>query len=111
MVGVNANNVFKAIGLASAIINLLLLGSFLLANHREASEATLAISGVMMMLAILAGWAALKGKALWLTIAFAVSFFPFGIYLLGTPEIGRWIGLVNLVYLVSAIGLYRCKGK
>ena len=82
MVGVNANNVFKAIGLASAIINLLLLGSFLLANHREASEATLAISGAMMLLAILAGWAALKGKALWLTIAFAVSFFPVGIYML-----------------------------
>lgn len=111
----NLNNCFKAIGVSTAIITLLLWGSFFLTNPYEAqgerSGGSLAIGGLMMLFSILAGWAAWKGKVMWLVIAFVGSIFPVGLYLLGTPGIWRWIGLMNLLYVVSAIGIYRSKGK
>jgi hypothetical protein len=33
--------------------------------------------------------------------AFLLSFFPFGLYLLGTPGIFAWIGVMNVFYLVA----------
>ena len=110
----NLNTRFKAVGILTSIVSLFFWGGFLLNNPYKAqggSEIGLAIIGLMMLFSILAGWAAWKGKVMWLTIAFVGSFFPVGLYVLGTPEIWRWIGLMNLLYVVSAIGIYRSKGK
>lgn len=67
------------------------------------------IVGAMMLLSVLAGWCSLRGKAVLLAIVFLVSFFPVGLYLLLTPSIESVIGVVDLLYLLGAIGLYRAR--
>ena len=88
----NLNTRFKAVGISASIVALLFWGRFLLTNPYKAqgeSEIGFAIVGLMMLLSILAGWAAWKGKVMWLTIAFVGSFSPVGLYMLGTPGIWR----------------------
>jgi hypothetical protein len=38
-------------------------------------------------------------------VIFAIAFIPVGLYLLGVPSYARLIGVFDLLYLVSAVGL------
>ena len=50
------------------------------------------------ILGILAAW---RGLPFLMLAVFAFSFFPMGLYLLGTPGIYRWIGVFDFLFLVS----------
>jgi hypothetical protein len=67
---------------------------------------TYAVTGMMLMLAALAGWSAWKRWPLGLVIAFTLSIFPVGLYLWGTPGVFRWIAAANVGYLVAAVILW-----
>ena len=57
----------------------------------------------MMVVAIFAVIASLRGHAVALMVMFIVSFFPVGGYLLGIPHWLRWIGVSNLGFLVAGL--------
>jgi len=56
---------------------------------------------------VLAAIAALFNATRALVALFVVSFFPFGLYLLLTPGIFRWIGVARIGYGVGAVLLGR----
>lgn len=58
---------------------------------------------ILLALAGLGGLAAWRRNALWVLICFGVSFLPVGFYLLLTPGLGRWVGMLQLSQLLSAI--------
>ena len=58
---------------------------------------------ILLALAVLGGMAAWRRKALWVLILFGISFVPVGFYLLMTPGLGRWVGMLQLSQLLSAI--------
>lgn len=67
---------------------------------------TYAVAGVMILLAALAAGSAWKAWPPGLVIAFVLSLFPVGLYLLGTPGAFRWIAAANVGYLLSAVILW-----
>jgi len=40
-------------------------------------------------------------------VVFALSFVPVGLYLLGTPGLFKWIGLFDLLFLVSGLLMFK----
>jgi hypothetical protein len=104
----------RLIGLAGAVLTLVLYGVLLFANPYSGQgigEDTYVVATAMGLLAPLVIWAALTLKPLVILGAFVVSFFPVGLYTLGTPGLFRWIGVANLLYLVSGIGIWLCRGS
>ena len=69
--------------------------------------------GLLLALAVLAAAAGVGRQAGLLIIAFALSFVPMGLYLLGTPGIFAGIGVAHLGYLLAAalIMLSRQRGR
>jgi hypothetical protein len=55
------------------------------------------VTGVMMVLSLVAGYASVRERPYLLTVAALFSFFPVGYYLMGTPGWFRWIGVLNLL--------------
>jgi hypothetical protein len=108
--------IIRLIGLTGAGLTLLLYGGFVFFNPYSNQGLEADVYGVailMSLLALLAGWAAVKFKPDWLLIAFMASFFPVGLYLLGTPGVFRWIGIGNLLYMLAGLSLilYRRQQK
>jgi hypothetical protein len=60
---------------------------------------------------ILAVMAALSNATRTLMELFAVSFFPFSLYLMLTPSIWRWFGVAEMGYVVAALLLNPRIGK
>lgn len=65
--------------------------------------ASFVVLTILLALAVLCGLAAWRRNALWVLISFGVSFVPVGFYLLLTPGLGRWVGMLQLSQLLSAI--------
>lgn len=100
--------VARAAGLLAAGVVIALSAVLVLANPYASdtlSSATGLIMGLLCALALVAAWGAIARRPLLLLLAFAASFFPLGLYLLGTPGIFRWIGVAHLVYLIVGLAL------
>jgi hypothetical protein len=98
----------RLIGLTGAGLTLLLYTCFVFFipySDQALYPDVYGVAILMSLLALLAGWAALKFKPGWLLAAFLLSFFPVGLYLLGMPGLFRWIGLGNLLYLLAGLSL------
>ena len=67
------------------------------------SAAHIAVGVLMMLFALFAVIASLRGHGLALLIMFFMSFFPVGGYLLGLPHWLRWIGVSNLGFLAAGL--------
>ena len=60
----------------------------------------------MALLAVVGGVAALRRKPRAMLVVALFSVLPVGGYLLGSPGLFRWIGGLNIIYLLSAIGMF-----
>ncbi len=67
------------------------------------SPVHIAVGVLMMLFAIFAVIASVRGHGLALIIMFIMSFFPVGGYLFGIPDWLRWIGVLNLGFLVAGL--------
>ena len=67
------------------------------------SALNIAIGVLMMLFAIFAVIASVRGHGLALVVIFIMSFFPVGGYLLGTPHWLRWIGVSDFGFLVAGL--------
>jgi type VI protein secretion system component VasK len=65
----------------------------------------IAIGVLMMLFAIFAVIASVRGHGLALLIMFIMSFFPVGGYLFGIPHWLRWIGVLDLGFLMAGLML------
>jgi hypothetical protein len=104
-----AERLARTLGVAAALAVVILLAVLLFANpysDQGIGAVTYAIMALMAALAGLAGWSAWKGHPLGLIAAFALSFFPVGLYLLGTPGVFRWIGAADVLYLAGGVLLW-----
>ena len=70
---------------------------------RGATTATFFVVVLMVALATLGLLAAWKASPYLMLAVFALSFFPMGLYLLGTPGIYRWIGVFDFLFLASGV--------
>ncbi|HFQ93206.1 MAG TPA: hypothetical protein ENK32_04305 [Anaerolineae bacterium] len=66
-------------------------------------------AGVMILLSLLAGYASWRERPYLLTLTALLSFFPAGYYLLGTPGLFKWIGVLNLLLFVASGGIFLVK--
>ena len=106
--------IVRLIGLTGAGLSLFLYSWFVFFNpysDQGLNSEVYSVAILMSLLALLAGWAAFKFKPGWLLAAFLLSFFPVGLYLLGTPGIFRWIGVANLLYLLAGLNLILYRRK
>jgi hypothetical protein len=69
------------------------------------SPVHIAIGVLMMLFAIFAVIASVRGHGLALLIMFIMSFFPVGGYLFGIPHWLRWIGVLDLGFLMAGLML------
>ena len=70
------------------------------------SAANIAIGVLMMMVAIFAVIASVRGHGPVLVVMFIMSFFPVGAYLFGIPHWLRWIGVVDVGFLVAGLMIW-----
>ncbi|MBI1877108.1 MAG: hypothetical protein HYR94_02545 [Chloroflexi bacterium] len=94
------------IGLIAASLTVILYSVLLFFNpytNQPATAETHWIAVIMILLALLVGWASLKYMPVLIFLAFLASFFPVGLYMLGTPGLFRAIGVGNLLYLMAVI--------
>ena len=70
------------------------------------SAAYIAIGVLMMLIAIFAVIASVRGHGVALLVLFMMSFFPVGAYLFGIPHGLRWIGVVDLGFLVAGLMIW-----
>jgi hypothetical protein len=97
--------VARLLGLMSAAGTLGLYAMLVWANPYSSGVLTLPI--VLRMLVGLGGlWVAVKGQRYWMLLVFALSFVPLGMYMLRTPGLFRWIGILDLLYLVAGLLLF-----
>ena len=68
-----------------------------------ASTATFFVVLLMVAIATLGILAAWRNRPYLMLAVFVFSFFPMGLYLLGTPAIYRWIGVLDFLFLVSGV--------
>ena len=94
------------IGFLASGATLALWAVFLFANPYDSEgikSDNYAPVAVMMALAaagILAAWRIIP---ILMFIVFAISLFPVGLYLLGTPGMFKWVGVCNLLFLPSGL--------
>jgi hypothetical protein len=67
------------------------------------SPVNIAIGVLMMLFAIFAVIASVRGHGLALLIMFIMSFLPVGGYLFGIPHWLRWIGISDLGFLMAGL--------
>lgn len=85
---------------------------FLFANpHGQGGRTagTFFVAGTMIALAAAGAAASIAGEPLWMGVVAAVSFCPVGFYVLLTPSVFLWIGVCNLLLLVTAVFLHRAR--
>jgi hypothetical protein len=70
------------------------------------SAVNIAIGVLMMLIAIFAVIASVRGHGLALVVMFIMSFFPVGAYLFGMPHWLRWIGVSDLGFLVAGLMIW-----
>jgi hypothetical protein len=96
----------RATGLLASLLTTSLWLVFLFtapATESGASTATFFVVLLMVGIATLGVLAAWRGRPYLMLAMFVFSFFPMGLYLLGTPGIYRWIGVFDFLYLISGV--------
>jgi hypothetical protein len=96
----------RAAGFLASILTAGLWLTFLFSAPAAESGATAATFLVVLLMMALAGFGILSAWKLrpYLMLAvFVFSFFPMGLYLLGTPGVYRWIGIVDFMFLLSGL--------
>jgi hypothetical protein len=98
----------KVIGVAAGATCAGLAAVFVLANPYRPATAEEAGLWIFIIPGIgaaglLAAIAAVRRAARTLFVLFAISFFPFSLYLMLTPGIWRWFGVAELGYVVAAV--------
>jgi hypothetical protein len=73
-------------------------------SYQPASHLIALLMVVLWAIAILL---VLRQRFRWAYAAFVVAFVPVGLYLLATPGIFSWIGVLTLVYLAATVVLHR----
>lgn len=68
-------------------------------------------TAVMVFLAGFGLLAALAGRPFWMAFFFAAMFVPVGFYVLGTPGIFLWIGILELAFLAAAVVMAFTRSK
>jgi hypothetical protein len=71
--------------------------------------ASTAVVLFMIILAIVIIVASMKAHATVIVVAFGISFFPIGLYVLGIPHWIQWVGLANIGYLLAGVIIWRFK--
>jgi hypothetical protein len=66
---------------------------------------TYMIGFLMITLALAGAWATPRAHLPMMFAAGLLSFLPIGLYTMGTPGIFKWIGVLNLLYLVAAVAV------
>jgi hypothetical protein len=61
------------------------------------------VGAFMIGLAALAGWGSFRSRPGLVVVAGLLSFVPLGLYLLGTPSVFRWIGVLDLGLLFAGV--------
>lgn len=95
----------RAAAVLAAIGCLCLWGVFLWSNpYRAVYGIGARVVASTMMVCWVGGLVAMYLKRFrWALIVFVVTFFPVGLYLLGTPGVFAWIGVLTLVYLAATV--------
>ena len=75
------------------------------------SGVSIAIAVLMMLIAIFAVIASVRGHGLALVVMFVMSFLPVGAYLFGMPHLLRWIGVSNLGFLMAGLMIWSSTPK
>jgi len=107
----------RLLGTCAAAAAAVLWVMFLFANPYAppAQGRALTFGGLMMLSAIVAAAAAIRGAHLGMYLLFFVSFFPVGGAALTGPGLFSAIGWLNLVYLAAAVivhaGIVKAKKK
>jgi hypothetical protein len=92
----------RSVGLLSSLGAFGLYLIFLFFNPYRPGALTLPV-WAMMALALAGAWAAWRGWSRRMLAISVLSFAPVGLYLLGTPGIFRWIGVLNLAGGAAAL--------
>ena len=97
----------RILGFGAGIGTIILYGAALFFNApaRSVSNETdvYVVGAGICLLGLVAAWGALARKPVLLFVAFVVSFFPVGLYILGTESIFAAIGICHLLYVVAGI--------
>jgi hypothetical protein len=96
----------RLVGLSASIgvISLWSIFSFLNPYGYQGITGSTYLIAVFMILLGVVGVVAVLTEQSWLMFAiFVLSFVPIGFYLLSTPGIFRWIGIFNLLFLLSGL--------
>lgn len=95
----------RAVAVVAAIGCLCLWGVFLWSNPYRAVYGIGArvVASTMMVCWVGGLVATYLERFRWALIVFVVTFFPVGLYLLGTPGVFAWIGVLTLVYLAATV--------
>ena len=99
----------RATGVASGTVAIALWVVFASSIMTTGNKGGLLVALTMIAVAIAAIGGSVAASPGVLLIAFAVSFVPVGLYMLGTPSIFAGIGLVNLLYFISAVLLWMAR--
>lgn len=99
----------RVVGCMAALGAVALWGVFLFRNPYDAPARgpALLFGSLMMLAGTVSAIAAALGAHLAMYLLFFASFFPVGLYVLIYPGLFRSIGLLHLLYLVSAMVVHR----
>ncbi len=99
----------RATGIAAGTVAIALWMMFAARIFTTGNTGGLLVALTMIAVAIAAIGGSIASHAGVVLAAFAVSFLPVGLYMLGSPSIFAGIGLANLLYFVSAVLLWMAR--
>lgn len=94
----------RLIGMLASLGTLGLYTVLVFFNPYRAGSLTAPIM-LMLLLAAVGFLVAWKTNPYLMLVVFLTSFIPVGFYLLGTPGLFRWIGVLNVLYGLVGLGL------
>ncbi len=99
----------RATGIAAGTVAIALWMMFAARIFTTGNNTGLLVALTMIAVAIAAIGGSIADSPGIVLIAFAVSFVPVGLYMLGSPSVFAGIGLANLLYFVSAALLWMAR--
>lgn len=102
------NRIASWLGLFCAILSagvLIMFNTYIVVSG-QAENLTIYILALMAVLSVLAGWAAIRRRALLLLALFIICYLPVGFYLSGVPSWARFAGFAQLGFLVASLMMF-----
>lgn len=96
------SKVARLIGMLASLGVLGLYLVYVFFNPYSPGSLTLPIV-VMLTLALVGALAAWWAKPYFMLAVFLVAFIPMGLYTLGTPGLFKWIGILQLIFLLASV--------